>query len=284
MTKNSIFKKLKNLFILQRQEKIIWKKVFLLIFLILSCLLFFYYSLSFLLVSRDDLCLERLRLSFLENPACRENCAAARIEDRKCLAEALKNKSKIEKKMETYIYNEEMQVDFRIFLIGIFRNVYGSDNPPSSLLNYLSLKSGDKSLQAAILRFFDFSRLGGNKDNPLDYYFNILKDENSSELRLEAAVKIASYKGGEEFFSLQQLALIDSIIMDKNTDKYLRQSLVLLLSDYLAILPEETNSLLQKIYNSNFYGDNISRVFAADILGLPLPEISQAEWDAYYQR
>jgi hypothetical protein len=123
-----------------------------------------------------------------------------------------------------------------------------------------------------------------DKGNPLDYYFSILEKESSSELRLEAAVKIATYKGAEQYFSIHQLSLIELIIMNEKTDKYLRQSLVLLLTDYLSVLPQETKSILEKIYQGNFSGDNISRVFAADLLGLPLPEVSQEEWAAYYQR
>ncbi len=271
-------------FIFWKQGKIIWKKFFLSMFVVLLVFLFAYYSFSFAAISEEEICLENLRRSFLEEKICHENCASKRAEDRKCLNLALNNKSKIEKEMENYIYNENVQVDFRVFLIGIFRNVYGSDNPPASLSSYLFGQSANQSVRAAILRFFNFSNLGADKNNPLSYYFSILQNEGSPELRLEAAVKIASYQGGEEYFSVSQLSIIEAIIMDKKTDKYLRQSLVLLLSDYLPVLKEETEILLQKIYNGSFPQDNISRAFAADLLEKPLPEISQEEWDSYYKR
>lgn len=279
------FKKMLRYFIFFQQRKIIWRKFFLTLSLALFLFFLIYYSSSFFLISQEEICLENLKQSFMQESLCHEDCAAQRVKDKKCLSLNLKRKPKIEKKMQSYIYNENMQLDFRIFLIGVFRNVYGADNPPESLFHYLSLQSGNKSLQAAIIRFFNFSNLSANKDNPLDYYFAILENENSAnEIRLEAAVKIATYKDGEKYFSIHQLTLIESIIFNRTSDKYLRQSLVLLLADYLSVIPEETKILLEKIYQSNFSGDNISRAFAADLLGVPLPEISQAEWDAYYQR
>lgn len=284
MKKQEILKSFFSRLIFWRQGKIIWRKFFFCLGLITILFLFLYYSLAYFFVSKEEICLENLKRSFLTEKICHETCALKRLENKKCLSVNLSKKPKIEKTMQSYIYNEELQTDFRIFLIDIFRSVYGSENPPLSLVNYLSVQSANKSVQSAILRFFDFSRLNGDKNNPLDYYFSILEKESSSELRLEAAVKIATYKNAEQYFSVYQLSLIEMIIMDQKTDKYLRQSLVLLLSDYLKAMPEETRALLEKIYQSNFSGDNISRAFAADLLMLPLPEITQEEWDAYYKR
>ena len=284
MKKREILKHFFECFVFWRQGKIIWWKFFLCFSVALVLFLLLYYFIAFFFVSKEEICLENLKRSFEKEKICHETCALKRLENKKCLSFNLNKKTKIEKTMQSYIYNEELQIDFRIFLIDIFRSVYGSDNPPLSLVNYLSLQSANKSVQAAILRFFDFSRLSGDMNNPLDYYFSILEKESSSELRLEAAVKIATYKNAEQYFSVYQLSLIELIIMDKKTDKYLRQSLVLLLSDYLKAMPEETRALLEKIYQENFPGDNISRAFAADLLGVSLPEINQEEWDAYYKR
>ena len=54
------------------------------------------------------------------------------------------------------------------------------------------------------------------------------------------------------------------------------------MGDYLQFFKDESRELLIEISEAEYIQDNISRAFAADFLNLPLPEISQLEWDSYY--
>lgn len=242
---------------------------------------FLYYFFSFISIGQDSVCLESLRLSFLGEGACRDECYLNRLENKKCIISKFKEKSALEKKIFAYLKNENLDFSFRQEMLNVLTKVYEEKGAPTFLVSYLESPSGDQKMKAEIFSAFDWEMVGGS---PLSYYLAVLKSEASLDLRLAAALKISSYNKKSTIFSVSDLETLREIIFRKNTDSYLRQSLVLLLSDYHNFFPEETEEMFSDILAANFSHDNISRAFAADFIDQPLPEVSQSEWDNYYQR
>lgn len=243
--------------------------------------LFLYYFFSFVTIGSESVCLESLRLSFVDGGVCREECYLNRLENKKCITSSFKENSKFEKKLFSYLKNESLDFSFRQEMLNILAKVYEEKGAPMFLVSYLESAVGDQKMKAEIFAAFDWEMVGGG---PLSYYLAILESEASVELKLAAALKISSYNKKSVAFSVSDLETIEKVIFDDETDSYLRQSLVLLLSDYHNIFPEETAEIFTDILAANFKQDNISRAFAADFINEPLPEISQSEWDRYYRR
>ena len=258
--------------------------------LVIPFLLFIYYLISFYLVKPEEICLAELKKSWEENEACHEACALERASGKRCLINSLKNSnlngtSRLERKIVSYFQNEGINTGFRLQLVDILKEAYGSFNIPICLSDYLSREEASIEIKTAIFQEFDWSKLASSSGmNVLDYYFSVLESDTDLNLRLAAAVKIGSYKNKKNYFTLDQIREIKTLILDDKLDPYLRQSLVLLLGDYLDFFKEETKLILSEIYATEFSEDNISRAFAADLLGEPMPEISQEEWQKYYNR
>lgn len=251
-----------------------------------------YYLVAFLSVSQKTLCLEALKFSFENDKACRENCALYRLENKTCLIEALQAKdstkfknstspSGLEKNIFSYLKDESLDFNFRFELVNIIAQSSAESVAPDFLISYLESSGGDEKIKAEIFKAFNWNLAGAE---PLAYYLAIINSDASLELRLAAALKISSYPEKSLAFNTEDLEIIREVIFNAQTPSYLRQSLVLLLGDYRHYFPEATELLLAEIEKTNFRTDNISRAFAADFMGLPLPEISQEEWNLYYNR
>ena len=249
-----------------------------------------YYLFAFFSVSPKAVCLEALKFSFENDQACRENCALYRLENKTCLIEALKVKdetqagsktSSLEKKIFGYLKDESLDDNFRFELVNVIAQAFSEGVAPDSLVSYLEAPLGDEKIKAEIFKAFDWELIAGE---PLAYYLAIINSEASLELRLAAALKISSYPEKSLAFKVKDLEILREAIFNAKTPSYLRQSLVLLLGDYRRYFPEASDLLLAEIEKTNFRTDNISRAFAADFIGLPIPEISQEEWNDYYNR
>lgn len=247
-----------------------------------------YLGLAMLLVSPVEISLEKLRRSFNEEPVCHEVCAAAREAISAALVKELRERpdSKSAGYLQTYFLNHENNLDFRIRLIGIIREIVGSDSPPGYIKDFIA--TGDNSLiRAGILSNFSASALSAEANSP-DYYYKILAGQEDLPVKLAAIGALSSLADKENFFDSGQLELIKKIIFDSGTDKRLRQPLILLLGDYYPLLPDETENILTAFYLTESSGDTISRAFAADILNrlseeeLSVPEVSPEEWEEYY--
>lgn len=261
-------------------------------------LLSLYYLIAFFSVSPRAVCLEALKFSFENDKACRENCALYRLENKTCLVKALKvsgdakikvgsssspsfKASSLEKKIFSYLKDESLDYNFRCELVDVLAQTSSSGVAPDFLVSYLESSLGDEKMKAEIFKAFDWGLV---KAEPLAYYLAIINSDASLELRLAAALKIGSYPEKNLVFKIKDLEILREVIFNAKTPVYLRQSLVLLLGDYRHYFPEESDLLLVEIEKTNFRADNISRAFAADFIGLPLPEISQDEWSRYYNR
>ncbi len=245
-----------------------------------------YYSVALFSINPKALCLEALKFSFENDKACRENCALYRLENKTCLIEALEardsaSSSNLEKKIFSYLKDESLDFNFRFQLVDIIAQASPAGAAPDFLIAYLDSSSGDEKIKAEIFKAFDWDLV---ESEPLAYYLAIIDSEASLDLRLASVLKISSYPEKRSAFKAQDLEVLKKVIFESQTPAYLRQSLVLLLGDYRHYFPERTDLLLAEIERTNFKTDNISRAFAADFIGLALPEISQEEWNLYYNR
>jgi len=247
---------------------------------------------SLLSVSRTELVLAELRDSWQQEKICHEECAKKRRERIAELIEGLRSKpgSRAGKLLQSYFLEENGDRSFRIQVLQIILAVNGPGNPPEYVRQYLESPNGDLKIRAEIISSFSpgslfFSTTVGS---PLDYYFTLLAGPEAIELKLAAANAISNFSDKDAAFSKSQIEAVKKIILTPAADRHLRQSLVLLLSDYYPLFPGEVASVLQAVYQDESSGDDISRAFAGDILNrrggteLALPEISDAQWDEYY--
>lgn len=247
-----------------------------------------YLGISLLAVNPARLSLEGLRRSFRDEPVCRQACIAERQKAGNALAGILEEHpdSKGAKLIEEYFLDEENGDDFRISLIGVIKQAVGSYDPPSYVADAFR-DSDNPAIRAAILAAFDPTALGG-KDDPIGYYYGLVADDRDMEVRLAAIRAIGATDEKSSLFHETQLDDMSRLILDSETDKHLRQSLVLLSGDYYPLFPEKTKDMLIAFYRNDISGDSISRAFAADILNrlggedFSIPEISASEWDEYY--
>jgi len=225
----------------------------------------------------------------------------------------LRLERRLEKRLENCFLSRRSKLEFRAEIINIYRLAAENYEAPVPrwLINYLADSQGDPVLRGRILLSFapedlapggeapGGSGAGRGADwSPLEYYLAIIAGDNPVSFKRGAVLALSSYKEKEKFLSESQLLTLEEIIFSdaSQSDRLdlgnsaLRQDLVLLLGDYYTYFPDKTKSLLEKIYDARSDMDNISRLFAADILNgfrrdqLSLPEVSAAEWEEYYKQ
>lgn len=288
---------------------------------LIPILFIFGFFLTLLSTSREEVSLIRLDYSFRKETICHEDCASKRHALEKEVASALyvppeatrsqkKLSQRLSRRLENLFLNRRTGLDFRMEIINLYADgvsatvaqsdfeAAGKRPAPRFLADYLSDPQGNPALQGRILLSFAPESLAaadpasladGAGQTPLDYYFNILTGGSSWALKQEAVRALSSYPD-KRLLTETQLTTLEELILSPASPAPLRQSLVMLLSDYYRLFPEPTGSLLERIYNPGSGLDSISRLFAADTLNhwrrdqLPLPTVSASEWDEYYNQ
>ena len=247
-----------------------------------------YLAISLISVSQAELSLENLRLSFRDDIICHEACTHEREGFMIVLAKELVDhpRSKACKRLQELISNPQEEFGLRISLLRIVRAGLGPDKTPD-YLKELMAGDNDPALRAAILNLFGAAALSAEAE-AVDYYLKIIAGNEEMIVRLAAVRALSSLDDKSGLLNEGQMELIKKLIFDSGTDKRLRRPLILLLGDYYPLFPDETGAVLSTFYKTESSGDAISRAFTADILnrlndaGLTVPEISQEEWDEYY--
>lgn len=242
-----------------------------------------YFLLSLASVSREEIMAVELKISWEEEPICREECQSWRQERLGPIINHLSQRtdSSLSRLLINYFYDESLGEGFKRELIRIWRSALGPDSPPDFLLEYLEAPNGDSNLKAAIITSFNASAftkrpsvdapaslselMFGLPIGPLSYYFDLLLSEEDLALKKAAVRALSDYSNKKQNFSRDQLPVLGEIIKDDLTDKRLRQSLVMLLGDYYELYSEESLVLLRSIYRAERI-DEISRLLAADFL------------------
>ncbi|MDA3802692.1 MAG: hypothetical protein PF488_02210 [Patescibacteria group bacterium] len=269
--KKRLINKRKLLAFLKRKKN---KRIMLISFLSIIFLIFLYYLLSFFFLSKFSVCLEKLKRTYSAEVICRDSCFLEREEYRSCISNRLDNKEINKEKIKQVIVNEEENTQLRKDLISILASVYSQENVPSFLNDYFLDENGIEEIKKEIVYSYDFS-------NGLNDYFYILENDFSLDVKRAAIVKISSWEKINDY-SLKQVKRIEGLIFNETVNFKLRQDLVLLLANYQETFNEEVVTVWQKVYESTFINDNISRAFAADFLGKEEIELSEKEWQNYY--
>lgn len=273
---------------------------------ILTILILIYLLIALLAVSPVEIRLAELKNSWENEKICHESCALRRAEAEEAVVGVLMvdfnavKESRLAKRLKIYFLDEKLSAEFRSELVKILRRAYGPAKPPLYLKDYLTRDDGNPAVQATIINSYGAAVLnqaalndkGGDKAgvSPLNYYFTLLTGDRDLVLKLEAIRALSNYPDKINYFSTDQLAAIEKLALDPATDSRLRPSLILLLTDYYPLFPKETAAILKMIYGEKNAGDEISRAFAADILNRfgakgdkwPIPAVSDAAWDEYY--
>ncbi len=257
--------------ILSILKKIGYKKIVIYSIAILFLIIFVYYLTSFFFVSSFDICLEKLKKSYNNEVICREECYLNRKEYYSCLSKKIeKNLVKIEK----IIKDEDESITFRSDLIDFLSSLYGRENVPIFLNEYLLTEGGSEEIKGKIIYSYDFS-------NGLDSYFQILEGDYPLKIKKAVVYKISNYSNSDEY-CLDHILKIQELIFNNSFDEKLRPDLVLLLASYRDLFRDEIDSILEEVINFKFDNDNISRAFAADILDRESIEVDELEWQEYF--
>jgi len=296
------------------RRKLIFSSLFLLSFLII------YLLASLLSVSKAEIALAELEKSFKEEVICHEECYLWRQGKEEIIELSLKEGNvKLENRILVYWRDSEENFEFKKELIQIMLAVYGKNNPPDYLNDYLVGPEVNQRLVREILANFNLGIINsqsliislnnkiakaatstekieaiktlGEVDDgsEIDNYFSLLNSNEDIKVKKQAIKNISNVLEKSKYFTLEQLALVKPLILAPETDSGLRQDMVLLLGDYQLIYPDESEAIWRDVYKNESL-DNISRLFSADNLNhlaeaeLELPAVSSSEWADYYNQ
>lgn len=288
--------------------------------LLLIAIFLVYLIISLLCVSRGEVALVKLEKSFLNEAICHEECFLRRQKEIEIIkAELEKGSARLEKRIVAYCFKTETVFEFKKELIRILAAVYGKNNLPAYLNDYLidpradvrlireiwavfaprTVNSSDllANLHRRIITAADeaekieavktLAKVGGGSE--IDNYFLLLNSEAGVAVKKQAISGISNVLEKSKYFTLDQLVLLKSFILAPETDKRLRQEMVLLVGDYYLLYPQESEAVWQAVYDNNSL-DIISRFFSADSLNhladkkLELPAVSSTDWADYYNQ
>lgn len=279
-----------------------------------------YLSFSLLGLGRGTRALLSLQRSLEKNPACHEDCLLARSAWEQLIATRLVSSPGLNRRLARSFSNPRLASDFKKELVKISALAYGPNNPPDYLIRYLSASDGEPSVQTMIITLFsspglvsaplmaDWQKqvndrqasaskrlaalrtlMATKDDSLLAFYFSCLAEDDDATLRQEAVRGIGNIRDKSSYFSSDQLALIKKLLLDSQTPNRLRADLVFLAGDYYPFFPAETLRVLTDLYQETPNDDQVSRALAADLVNrlgrgkkLALPDVSEADWDAYY--
>lgn len=287
--------------------------------LLVFCL-FVYLLISLLCVTKAEVALAELEKSFKEEMVCHEECYLWRQGKEKIIELSLKNgNKKLEKRIVAYWQDTTESFEFKKELIEIMLMVYGKENPPSYLSDYLANPDANQRLVREVLSNFNLGvsdnqnlivdlnnkiasaatstekveaiktlgEVGGGEE--IEGYFSLLNSAEDIKVKKQAIKNISNILEKSKYFTLEQLAALRALILSPETEASWRQDMVLLVGDYHLVYPGESEALWQEIYDNESL-DSISRLFSADNLNhlagteLELPVVSSDEWADYYNQ
>ena len=270
-------------------------------FSIIGVFLLLYFFIAGLLVTKEEIALADLKNSWKKEAVCHESCARARLKLEEVVIGGLNGQNgRLESRIKQYFLSSNISSPFKIELVKVLSRSSGNKKIPNYMRDYLNDPKSVSEIKAVIIASYDISLFDPdfNPEKPLDYYFRLLQDDESLAVKQTVVSVLSNYKSKERYFSLSQLDLLRSLILDKNTPHRLRQSLVLFLNDYYLLFPNQTKLILKLVYDDVVSGrrelnDEVSSVFAVDILNkyrslqsadreLPFPAVSEEAWNEYY--
>ena len=259
---------------------------------------------------RAEIALNRLGVSAYNDPICHESCFYERHLYKQIIASSWSNK-KINKQVSDLILAEDNNLDFRLELLDTL-SFQTNLEIPDYLNNYLvsgaeirvkekinDLFGLNNNLVDELLNQFNNSvsvedqinilrDLQEKSDSSLaGFYLDLIKGEFDLKIKNGALSALSNLLPSKTYVTNDFLVQIEKLILNANTNKYLRKGLVSLLGSYLSIQEKLVTEILFKIYSDTKTVDKFSQLFAADILNrlsansYVKPEISASEWQEY---
>lgn len=126
---------------------------------------------------------------------------------------------------------------------------------------------------------------GGQEAVSLNW--NILLSDEKTDLKKQALFSLANIADKKSAYILEDLYKLQLILEEGGNPARLKDQVIFLLNEYYDYFPDQSAALLIEVVNSNAY-DDYQKTFAINILNrhrsipLPLPPLTQEDWDSYY--
>lgn len=254
---------------------------------------------------------------YLNNITCRDECLSKRLLYQEVIKDSLlKGNSDTFDLIEDVILKEKESIELRKALLEVMGSL-NLEETPNYILEYFSKTNGNFDIKKEIFKQFSDNienseyilfktmniinanqysiqerkellillRKVDNKLMPV-FYVNLLKKEDNHIIHNQVIENLSNLKSREELIKLNIIEIIENRMFLKETDKYTRKNLVMLLSDFINLERSRVLEILDRVYNSEEI-DKFTKIFAVDILNRIAenkylePEISAEEWDVY---
>ena len=248
-----------------------------------------YLFITLILISSARLELASLKKRMIKVGPCHEDCLRLRKSSEEKIVSSLKNDKKLRNDLKNYFFeNNNSNLAFKKEILKIIALTYGANNPPDFIIDYLIDKNGDASLRAEIISLFLAKT---NEPEFVEYYFAILDSEEKIEIKEAAVNALSNSPDKQTIFKAQQIEVIKNLILSDDSDSnkitlHLKANFLFLLSDYFPLFPQETELALTAIFAS--VQEPILKALTAETLNnfgfseFKAPEISEAEWEKYF--
>lgn len=258
--------------------------------------------------------LSKLLASFETGSWCREDCALERSMYEKIITHSLSIKPDT---LLPYLEKEILDSDLDEEVRAVLLKMYLTTNVPISekLKNYYTNASNDfkiraqlaatwpeigsKSMPAEIIGRYKNSRKIAEKINllkllkgqsdplSLSLLWEIILSNDEEDLKNIAFSLLSNIEDKKSAYNLNDLDKLKIVLQNVDYPPRLKDQAIYLLNNYYEYYPEQSELLLLDVVVNNSF-DNYQKAFAINILNskkmsdLKMPDLSQADWDSYY--
>lgn len=252
--------------------------------------------------------------SFEEYKYCREDCAAVRSFYADIIKKTLEsNDISYSTLVQEEILNSNISTETRSELLKIYKT--NTFSAPTEIKNFYTDSKNNFMIRAALVEAWPelnnnsfISEIIGRYKNSASVKERLelleLLDENDSDLTISLLWEIILNSDGSDLkrkaflllsnidrkdlaYKMEDLDSIRLILNDNNYELRLKDLAIWLLNDYYQYFPAQSENILLSVVSGRQF-DDYQKTFAINILNyqksanLKLPELSQADWNSYY--
>ncbi len=245
---------------------------------------------------------------------CREDCGLKRLLYEDIITKALSHDAgAYQSLMDKQILNNNLTAEVRAELLKLY--LINNSSASAQMKNFVVDSTNDFNARVQISKAWPeikspslFSEIIGRyqasskldeklsllnflsgQNDPLiiSTLWSIVSGNDDEILKKQAFLLLANVNDQATVYSLADLDKIKKILEDNTYPPRLKDQAIFLLSDYYKYFPVPSELLLTSIINNDLY-DLYQQTFAINILNniklgnLRLPELSQADWNIYY--
>lgn len=279
-------KKLKKIFqrkkFLERKKTSSVKKVIVVLAIVLFILLIFCSAIYFLKIKSYRLNFLSLKESWADNYPCHEECIVKRGDVK---SEILSNWNKDQNLKKDWLnyWQESLENNNNNLQIKLLKLAYLTQDHKffiPILSEFISKEDINYNTKINIINSY-FSNID-NSDLNNFYYFILMEDGYSWQLKISAINALLKSGHKKEFYKISHLNEISSLLIDDNTYLKLKPYLFFLLADYRELFPEEVEEKMIFVFNNS--DDDVVRYLIFDFLpslNLEEPKLQSDEWEKY---